>query len=347
VGLAQEPGSDAVEYVRGAALATRVMSRHAASFTVVLPRQLMGNAMTGSTAALAAFSTELTDLVASCARGAVAIRLQRGRSLSGILWRSGYVVTAAEALAEASSAGVLTDDSREHPARVVGRDPSTDVALLAADGLTAAPLPPADPAALRAGQFVLALGRSAEHGVIVSFGGVAVAGGPWQSQLGGRVDRFIRLGLSLTRASEGAAVLDLDGRLVGMAVSGPRATTLAIPAATIDRVAAQLLATGRIGRGYLGMALQPVQLPDDLQKVANASVGLLVSKVDAQGGAALGGVLLGDVVVGWNGTPIHDYRQLQSLLGPESIGSTVTLSTLRGGVRRDVRLTIGERPDSG
>jgi S1-C subfamily serine protease len=306
----------------------------------------MGKAMTRSTAALAAFSNEVADLVASCARGAVAIRLHGARTISGIVWRTGYVVTAAEALGDAPSVRVLTDQAIEHQARVVGRDASTDVALLAVDGLTDAPLTAADPAALRAGQFVVAVGRSAEHGVIVSFGGVAVAGGPWQSQLGGRLERFIRLGLSLSRASEGAAVLDLDGRLVGMAVLGPRGTTLAIPSATIDRVAAQLLATGRIGRGYLGMALQPVMLPEDLQKSANTQVGLLVSKVYTQSSAALAGVLLGDVVVAWNGTPIRDYRQLQSLLGPESIGSAVTLGTLRGGVLRDVSLTVGERPDS-
>jgi serine protease DegQ len=306
----------------------------------------MGKAMTRSTAALAAFSNEVADLVASCARGAVAIRLHGARTLSGIVWRAGYVVTAAEALGDAPSVRVLTDQAIEHQARVVGRDASTDVALLAVDGLTDAPLTAADPAALRAGQFVVTVGRSAEHGVIVSFGGVAVAGGPWQSQLGGRLERFIRLGLSLSRASEGAAVLDLDGRLVGMAVLGPRGTTLAIPSATIDRVAAQLLATGRIGRGYLGMALQPVMLPEDLQKSANTQVGLLVSKVDTQSSAALAGVLLGDVIVAWNGTPIRDYRQLQSLLGPESIGSAVTLGTLRGGVLRDVSLTVGERPDS-
>jgi S1-C subfamily serine protease len=303
--------------------------------------------MTSSTAALAAFSTELADLVATCARGAVAIRIHTGRTISGIIWRAGYVVSAAEALGDASSSlRVLTHESREHDAKVIGRDPSTDVALLAAEGLSETPLTAADPAALRPGQLVLTLGRSAEHGVIVNFGGVAVAGGPWQSQLGGRVDRFIRLGMSLTRASEGAAVLDLDGRLAGMAVSGPRGTTLAIPSQTIDRVAAQLLAKGRIGRGYLGMALQPVQLPDNLQKLVNSGVGLLISNVDAQSAAASAGVLLGDVVVAWNGTPIRDYRQLQSLLGPESIGSTVTLATLRGGGLRDVRLTVGERPNS-
>jgi len=307
----------------------------------------MVNDMTGSsTAALTAFSNELADLVSTCAKGAVAIRLHGGRTISGIVWRAGYVITAAEAAAEASSARVLTDDSREHDAKVVGRDPSTDVALLAAESLTAPVLPAADPAALRPGQLVLVLGRSAEHGVIVNFGGVAVAGGPWQSQLGGQLDRFIRVSVSLTRASEGGAVLDLDGRLVGMAVSGPRGTVLAIPSQTIDRVAAQLLAKGRISRGYLGMALQPVHLPENLQKLANTGSGLLVSKVDAHSGAALAGVLLGDVVVAWNGAPIRDYRQLQSLLGPQSVGSTVTLAMIRGGVLTDVRLTVSERPGS-
>jgi len=295
---------------------------------------------------LGTFSTELADLAATCASCAVAIRLRGGRTVSGILWRTGYVVTAAETLGEESSVCVQSDE-REHDAKVVGQDPSTDIALLAADGLTQATLAAGDVAGLRPGQLVLALGRSSEHGLIVNFGGVAVAGGPWQSQLGGRLDRFIRLGMSLTRAAEGGPVLDLDGRLIAMAVRGPRGTVLAIPLPTIERIAAQLLANGRISRGYLGMSLQPVPLPRDLQKIANTNVGLLVSKVDPQSGAALAGVLLGDVVVSWNGGALHDYRQLQGLLGPESVGSTATLAIIRGGELLDVRLTVGERPASG
>jgi S1-C subfamily serine protease len=302
-----------------------------------------------STAArLSEISTELADLVSRCAGGVVSIRLRGARCVSGIVWRPGYVVTAAEAVdEEPTSLLVGAGTAAEHTARLVGRDPSTDVAVLAVEGLKSEALPPGEAAALRAGQLALALGRSSEHGPIVAFGSVAVAGAPWDSQLGGRIERFIRLGVALTQAGEGAAVLDLEGRLVGMAVLGPRRTVLAIPSQTIGRVVEQLLAKGRISRGYLGIAMQPVTLPEALQKLANTEVGLLVSSVDAHSAAALAGVVLGDVIVAWNGERVRDYRQVQRLLGPESIGTTVAVAAVRGGALIDLRLTVGERPSSG
>jgi S1-C subfamily serine protease len=305
--------------------------------------------MTESSAArLLGFSTELADLVSRCGQGVVAIRRRGDRSTSGIVWRPGYVVSAAEALdEEPSSLRVVSDTASEHEARLLGRDPSTDVALLRVEGLTGEGLPMGDPATLRAGQLAVALGRSPEHGPIVTLGSVAVAGAPWHSQLGGRIERFIRLASSLTHAAEGGAVIGLDGRLIGMAVFGPRRALLVIPSQTIGRVVDQLLVKGRIGRGYLGIAMQPVQLPDVLQTLASTSVGLLVSGVDSQSGAALAGVLLGDVIVAWNGERVRDYRQVQRLLGPESVGSTVTLAAVRGGALIDLRLTVGERPTSG
>jgi S1-C subfamily serine protease len=294
------------------------------------------------------FSTELADLVASCARAVVAIRVRGGRSISGILWRPGYVVSAAQALDEEVSAlRVVSDGANEHEARLLGRDPCTDIALLGVEGLTEQALPSGEPAALRAGQLAVALGRSPEHGPIVAFGSVAVAGAPWHSQLGGRIERFIRLGAPLTRAAEGGAVLSLDGRLIGMAVLGPRRALLVIPSLSIGRVADQLLAKGRIGRGYLGIAMQPVQLPEALRRLTGTAVGLLVAGVDEQGAAALGGVLLGDVIVAWNGEAVGDHRHVQRLLGPESIGSTVTLAAVRGGALIELRLTVGERPTAG
>lgn len=305
--------------------------------------------MTQSTVSpsLSQLSSELAGLVAQAGQAVVAIRVHGGRTVSGILWRPGYVVSAAEALDEQVAAlRVVSATGREHAARTLGRDTSTDVALLAVEDLEGEGLEPADPAALRAGELALAVGRSVEHGPIVSFGSLAAAGAAWHSHLGGRIERLIRLDASLTRAGEGGAVISMDGRLIGMAVLGPRRTLLVIPEPTLGRIAEQLRARGRIARGYLGIAMQPVQLPDTLQSVARTNVGLLVSAVDRGSAAALAGLLLGDVIVAWNGEPIVDYRQLQRLLGPDSVGSEVTLAAVRGGARLELHLTVGERPAS-
>jgi S1-C subfamily serine protease len=301
-----------------------------------------------SAARLIELSSGLASLVAQAGQAVVAIRLHGGRTVSGIIWRPGYVVSAAEALDEHPAAlQAVSATGSEHAARILGRDPSTDVALLAVEGLSGDGLTAADPSELRAGQLALAVGRSAEHGPIVSFGTIAVAGAPWHSQLGGRIERLVRLDASLTRSAEGAAVVGPEGRLIGMAVLGPRRALLVIPTSTVERIAEALRAKGRIGRGYLGIAMQPVQLPDSLESVAKTNVGLLVSAVDRNSAAALAGVLLGDVIVSWNGEPVRDYRQIQRLLGPDSVGCGVTLAALRGGTRIELRLTVGERPASG
>jgi S1-C subfamily serine protease len=297
---------------------------------------------------LSEFSTALADLAAAGAAGVVAVRLPGGRSISGIVWRPGQVVTAAEALPHSpETLAVISATGTEHAATVRGSDPSTDVALLEVAGISGAALPAGDAAALRAGQFVLTVGRSPEHGPIVSFGAVALAGTPWHSQLGGRIDRLIRLGVFLTPAAEGAAVIDLDGRLLGMAVTGPRRTVLAIPTHTLNRVAEQLSSKGHVGRGYLGIAMQPVVLPEAVRALARGKTGLLVSNVDPRSSAAAAGVLLGDVITAWNGSPISDYRQVRQLLGPDAVGSTVTLTVLRAGALTELRLTVGERPVAG
>jgi S1-C subfamily serine protease len=293
-------------------------------------------------------SNELAALVASSSQHLVAVQLGGGRSVSGIVWRPGYVVTAAERLDdEPTSLRVVWGTAGESEAQLLGRDLSTDVAVLSVAALTGEGLSGQHLPTVRAGQLALAVGHSAEHGPIVTFGSIAVAGGAWQSRLGGRIDRLLRVSASLSPAAEGGAVLDLEGSLIGMAILGPRRAFLAIPADTIGRVVEQLVAKGRISRGYLGIAMQPVRLPEALQKLANTGVGLLVSSVDPQSGAALGGMLLGDVIVGWNGEPVRDYRQVQRSLAPESVGSSLTVTAVRAGALITLRLTVGERPSSG
>jgi S1-C subfamily serine protease len=122
-----------------------------------------------------------------------------------------------------------------------------------------------------------------------------------------------------------------------MAVLGPR-RVLVIPTATIERVATKLETHGRIARGYLGVGLQAVKLDD--------GVGAMVMSVDKTGPSAAAGIRQGDVIVGWNGEKLTGVRSLLRSLGPDSVGRVVELSIQRGGEPVQVKLTIGERPET-
>jgi S1-C subfamily serine protease len=208
---------------------------------------------------LVAFSDAAAQLVERTASSIVAVHGGGRWPSSGIHWHSGVVVTAEEVLEQDEDIKVMLPGGRVVAASLAGRDPSTDVAVLRfqPDGLPAAPT--ADAASLRPGHVVLAIGNH-EGAPIASLGIVAIAGPAWHSLRGGTIDSLIRLDLALSPAAEGGPVIDVQGRVVGMAVLGPRRRVLAIPTSTIDRVVDQLLAKGHVFRGYLGAGLQPVRL---------------------------------------------------------------------------------------
>jgi len=283
------------------------------------------------------FSDALADVVAKAASSAVAVHSPRSRS-SGFVWRPGLIVTADEALAEEGDISVTLPGGETVAATVAERDPTTDVALLRIDRLDA-PAAPLQSATPPAGALALVIGR--QHGApLAAFGAVSFVGEAWRSMRGGEIDARIELDLSLRRAGEGGLALDASGRAFGMAVFGPRQRVLAIPAATIERVAAKLASDGRIARGYLGLGLQPTKLD------GAGGIGAMVMNVDPRGPGAAAAIRQGDVIVAWNGEPIRDFRALLRALGPDSVGSTVKLSLLRGGAPAEAALTIGERPES-
>ena len=299
--------------------------------------------MTESTHPLAAFSEEAAQVVERAAGSVVAVHGGGRRSASGIHWRAGVIVTAEETLERDEDIKVTLAGGREVPVTLAGRDPTTDVAVLrfplpnpqaGEGGVAALPVASAEAASLRAGQVVLAVGNH-QGAPLASLGIVALAGGPWHSQRGGTIDSFIRLDLTLAPAAEGGAVVDPNGRVVGMAVLGPRRRALAIPAATIDRAVDQLLARGHVYRGYLGAGLQAVRLA--------AGRGILVASLDPQGPAARGGLLVGDIVTAWNEQPIERVREVMRQLGTDSVGRTVDLALVRGGAAASVKVVIGER----
>jgi S1-C subfamily serine protease len=294
---------------------------------------------------LVALSDAAAELVERTANSIVAVHGGGRWPSSGIHWRSGVIVTAEEVLEQDENIKVILPGGRAVAASLAGRDASTDVAVLRfqPDELPAAA--PADAASLRSGHIVLALGNH-EGAPIASLGIVAVAGPGWQSLRGGAIDSFLRLDLALSPAAEGGAVLNVHGRVVGMAVLGPRRRVLAIPTSTIDRVVEQLLAKGHVFRGYLGAGLQPVRLgrPYIGTQPPGSGRGILVASIDPDGPAARAGLLVGDIVTTWNAKPIDRVREVMRLLGSDSIGKTIDLGLLRGGAPTTLKVVIGERP---
>jgi S1-C subfamily serine protease len=280
-------------------------------------------------------STALESLVAKAGSNVVAVRSRRSRS-SGFLWRPGLIVTAEEALAEEGEVTVTLPGGDTASADLVGRDPTTDIALLriSRSDLAAAPLAAKS---VPTGAIVVVVG--AEEGApTAALGMVARTAGSWRSLRGGEIDARIEIGIGMRRSAEGGLAFDTAGRPFGMAVFGPRQRVLVIPSATIERVAAALEKHGRVARGYIGLGLQQVALQD------GDGTGVMVMSVDLNGPGAAAGLRQGDVLVTWDSKPVRSVPVLVRALGPESVGRSVLLGIRRGGEPMDVSLTIAERP---
>ena len=227
-------------------------------------------------------------------------------------------------------------------ANVAGRDPSTNVAVLKlASPLTGVLPGAAEP--VRVGNLALLAGANPQGNVTGRVAMVHALGEAWHSMAGGRIDALIRL-QTVLGVDEGGPVLSLAGGLIGMSTSGPRRRTIVIPTATVERVIDPLLADGRIVRGWLGIGLQPVVIPDNFRQAASRESGLMVVALAAGGPSETAGILPGDIVLDIDGTPPGRRRGLSASLGPDRIGQAVALRVLRAGAVQTISVTIAARP---
>jgi S1-C subfamily serine protease len=294
---------------------------------------------------LLALSSQLRQLAESAAESIVGVRSHGRPIASGFVWKPGVVVTASDALEADDEISVIAVGDRSIQAQLAGRDPTTDIAVLRLAEELNGPAPVSASDEVGVGQMVVALGRGRE-GVVANLGCVSVAGGAWQSRRGGRIDKLIRLDLRLDRQAEGGIVVDAEGRALGMPVFGPRRQPLIIPMSTVDRIAPKLLADGRIHRGYLGVGVHSVRLDETLaaaHALPDRRAAMIVS-VDRDGAAGKAGVLLGDIIVSFDGEPVAGLRSLFARLSPESVGKAVELKLLRGGQTASATVTIGASP---
>ena len=273
------------------------------------------------------FSNALSELVAG-ARGFLAsARSKEGAQLSGVLWTPNAIVVSEQALPDASEFEVTVGDVTAS-AQLAGRDEGTNVAVLRLDRDLSGKLPPhAVPAV---GALALALGVGAD-GPAARLAIVRSVGNAWQSLAGGTVDHRIVLGTYLGRTEEGGPVLGADGAIFGIATRGAGRQSLVIPASTVERIVPQLLKSGTIARGWLGVALHPVALPETLRSDQSQRVGLMVMDVVAGGPAAKAGVLAGDILLAVGGAQATRPGKIARQLGGDSIGRKLELTLARAG----------------
>jgi S1-C subfamily serine protease len=295
-------------------------------------------------------SNELAGAVERASTGVVVVHARPRINSSGIVWRKNLILTSSEGVRFEDGIKIVLPDGKLAEARLRGTDPGTDLALLEADTGSNRPIEFADDHNLKTGQLVLAVGRTTATGPIASFGVISGVSGEWKSWRSGKLDPFVRLDVAAYPTSSGGAAVDASGALIGMVSTGlSRSSVLAVTRGTVDRVAPKLLDHGYVGRGFLGVALQPVALPRDLKEKLKLEqdTAVMLLGVEPNGPAASAGLIMGDILLQTGNSVISDAETLADALDSASIGQALSFRVLRAGVIQEVNVRVGERPRKG
>lgn len=295
--------------------------------------------------AWAQLSASLSQTIDAIKGGVVAVYAGGRATSSGVVWRPGLVVTTHSGLGGSETAKVI-HEGEPVTAKILGRDAGTDIAVLR---LPAEDLKPADKTQrddLRAGEVVLSVGRSRLGDISASCGIIARTGSAWRTASGGQIDRLIRPDVVLYVGQSGSALVDRDGRVLG--INSPalaRMAVITIPTQTIDRVIDAILERGHVPSPYLGIAMQPVPVPEAVRSFVSSEAEhvLLITHVASQGPGAKAGAMVGDLIIAANGTPVHHVYDILRRLADSRIGDNITLTVIRAGEKKDVVVTVADR----
>ena len=298
--------------------------------------------MNMQTDALTLYSDALAARAEAAAAHVIAVRHREGRHVSGLIWQADLSVTSEQALPRRDAFDVVLPGGTVVAATLVGSDASTNIALLR----LAQPLAARAHVAsfVKAGALALAYGSDGQGGTTSRVGAVQASGPAWTSARGGSIEKRIALDIRLARREEGGPVFDASGGLIGMSTFGVRGQVLVIPTETLQRVVPLLAKDGRIARGWLGVKLQPIAVPDALRAAAGEETALMAMSIAENGPAATAGLLAGDIVLSIGSASTRRIRHLATLLGPDSIGKSLEVRVIRSGVIHPLALIVAARP---
>jgi S1-C subfamily serine protease len=293
----------------------------------------------------AEISEDIAQVADAVGQSVVALQPKQSHPSSGLIWQAGVIVTANHS-SPSDELSVLLPGGKSTVAQEKGRDPSTDLAIFSIENVERVAVARGDAGQLRVGHLVLALARTRRGNLTGSSGIISGLMETWHTWQGGQIDRFVRPDLTLYRGYSGGPLVNAKGEVVGINTTGlRRGTPITIPTSTVSRVVDELLAKGHVERPYLGVALQPVVLPEDMRTRLNigSRYGLLLVHVESNGPAATAGLMLGDIVVEIGGKSLPHTHDLRIVLGGERVGEQVPIGIVRSGERKETSVTLGDR----
>jgi len=311
--------------------------------------RMLSTGVTTLAHSLVALSEQIASTVEHAAQSIVSVHARHRFDSSGVHWSPEIVVTADHALRRDEGIRVTLPDGSKVDAELVGRDSGTDLAVLRVKDLGIPVLAKEESPAMVPGSIVLAVGRSKDSAV-AAFGVISNLSGPSRTWHGGRLDQVLRLDLSLHPAGAGGAVVGASGKLIGIATPAlSRVSVFAIPLSTVARVTESLVAHGRVPRGYLGVGLQPIAIPEHLKTKLNLanSTGLIAISVENEGPAGKAGMSIGDVLLELGGRATQRTENVQEVLSGEPVGKKIVAKLLRAGNLVELAITLAERPRKG
>jgi Do/DeqQ family serine protease len=273
---------------------------------------------------------------------------QPGLGSGVIVDRRGYVLTNFHVIKGADAVTVRLSSKREYRGRIIGSDPKTDLAVVRFEPdaeVTVAALGNSD--ALRVGEWAIAIGNPFGLDQTVTVGVVSAVG---RADVGiATYENFIQTDASINPGNSGGPLVNLHGEVIGIntaIVATGQGIGFAIPANMVKRVTAQLVDRGKVTRGWLGVATQPLtkELAESLG--LREARGAVVSRVYPGSPAAAAGVEANDVIVAFGGVAVEDYHHLQRLSAEAEIGKAVVLEIVRNRQKRTAQAKIAEAPDT-
>jgi S1-C subfamily serine protease len=295
-------------------------------------------------------SNAIAETAAQAVCSVVAVHTEKRGSSSGVIWESGVIATPDHALRRDEEIRITLGDGRVVPASLAGRDPSTDIAILRCPEATSPIGGVADTATLRAGALALVVGRTRISGPVVAFGVVSLVAPERHSWNGTKIAPYLRLDVGLQPTAVGGVVVDAQGTVIGIATPRfARFGAIALPAPLVTRTAQILLSNGHIPRGFLGVGLQPVRLPDALREKLQwpEKTAAMVMEVHAGGAADKAGIVIGDILVSIGGSTVIRLEDVQAHLGADAIGKPQRVRFIRGGALQEADIVVAERPHGG